>query len=82
MNFGDRDAMLQMAQKRLDLVRKTNPQATLLDPDDVSVIYLTAYDPGLYHQFAVASNSAFDVTRTVALRKMLRPLTRITSRLL
>jgi len=82
MNFGDRDAMLQMAQKRLDMVRKTNPQATLLDPDDVSVIYLTAYDPGLYHEFAVASNSAFDVTRTVALRKMLRPLTRITSRLL
>ena len=54
----------------------------LLDPDDVNVIYLTAYDPALYHEFAVASNSAFEVTRQIALRKLFRPLTNLTSRLL
>ncbi len=82
MNFGERDAMLEMARTRLAVVKKSYPKAMLLDADDVSVIYLVAYDPGMYHEFAVASNSAFDVTRSVALRKMLRPLTRITSRLL
>jgi formate dehydrogenase iron-sulfur subunit len=81
MNFGDRAAMLEMAQARLGEVKKTHPKARLLDPDDVSVIYLVVYDPGLYHQFAVASNTTFDVTRAVALRKMLRPLTGFASRL-
>ncbi len=82
MNFGERDAMLEAARTRLAVVKKSYPKAMLLDADDVRVIYLVAYDPNMYHEFAVASNSAFDVTRSVALRKMLRPLTRITSRLL
>jgi len=82
MNFGERDAMLETARNRLAAVKKSYPKAMLLDADDVNVIYLVAYDPGMYHEFAVASNSAFDVTRSVALRKMLRPFTRITSRLL
>jgi len=82
MNFGERDAMLEMARTRLTVVKKSYPKAMLLDADDVAVIYLVAYDPGMYHEFAVASNSAFDVTRSAALRKMLRPLTSITSRLL
>ena len=82
MNFGDREAMLDMARSSLGVAKKKYPKAMLLDADDVNVIYLVAYDPSLYHEFAVASNTAFDVTRSVAQRKMLRPLTRMTSRLL
>ncbi len=81
MNFGDRDEMLSLARKRLDEVKGKYPKAMLLDPDDVSVIYLTAYDPASYHEFAVASNASFDVTRQVALQRMFRPLTQLVSRL-
>ncbi|MEN8244864.1 MAG: 4Fe-4S dicluster domain-containing protein [Thermodesulfobacteriota bacterium] len=82
MNFGERDAMLKLAEQRLSEVKGKFPDAVLLDPEDVNVIYLTAYDPLLYHEFAIASKSAFDVTRQVALKKMFRPLTRMASRLL
>ena len=82
VNFGDRDEILSLAQKRLADVKNTHPQAMLLDPDDIRVIYLVAYDPNLYHDSAVASNSTFNITRQVALRRMFRPLTNITSRLL
>jgi formate dehydrogenase iron-sulfur subunit len=81
MNFGERDDVLKLANQRLAEVRTKFPGATLLDPDAVNVIYLTAYDPKLYHEFAIASNSAFDVTRQVALRKLFRPITAMTSRL-
>jgi len=81
MNFGERDAMLDLARAGLATAKKKYPKAMLLDADDVNVIYLVAYDPALYHEFAVAANTAFDVTRSVALRKMLRPLTRATARL-
>jgi formate dehydrogenase iron-sulfur subunit len=79
MNFGDRDEILVMAKNRLATVKKTYPKAKLLDPDDVRVIYLVTEDPMLYHSFAVASNSAFDISRKVALNKLLRPLTRLTA---
>jgi formate dehydrogenase iron-sulfur subunit len=82
MNFGDREEMRNLANNRLSEVKKSYPKAMLLDPDDVSVIYLTAYDPLLYHEFSVASNSAFDITRLVALKRMFKPLTDIASRLL
>ena len=81
MNFGDREEMLVMARKRLATVKKNNPKAKLLDADDVRVIYLVTEDPTLYHSFAVASNSAFDISRKVALNKLLRPLTRLTASL-
>jgi len=79
MNFGDRDEILVMAKNRLATVKKTYPKAKLLNPDDVRVIYLVTEDPMLYHSFAVASNSAFDISRKVALNKLLRPLTRLTA---
>ena len=81
MNFGDREEILVMARKRLATVKKNNPKAKLLDADDVRVIYLVTEDPTLYHTFAVASNSAFDISRKVALNKLLRPLTRLTASL-
>jgi formate dehydrogenase iron-sulfur subunit len=82
MNFGERDEMLKLAEKRLTEVKVKFPNAVLLDPNDVNVIYLTAYDPLLYHEFAIASNSAFNVTRQVALRRLFRPITNVASRVL
>lgn len=82
MNFGERGQMVALAKSRLSTVKKTNPKAALLDPDDVNVIYLVTEKPSLYHEFAVASNTAFDITRQVALRRMFKPLTNIVSRLL
>ncbi len=82
MNFGERDDMLSLAKNRLAVVKKTKPKTMLLDADDVSVVYLVAYEPDLYHEFAVASNSVFDITRQVALKRMFRPLTDIASHLL
>lgn len=82
MNFGDRNEILSLAQKRLADAKDKYPQAMLLDPDDIRVVYLVAYDPNLYHDSAVASNSTLNITRQVALRRMFRPLTNITSHLL
>ncbi len=55
MNFGDYDAMLAMAKKRLAEVQKRYPEATLGDADSVRVIYLYPVDPKKIHQYAVAS---------------------------
>jgi formate dehydrogenase iron-sulfur subunit len=82
MNFGDRAEMLDLAQKRLAVVKRTHPQAMLLDPDDIRVIFMVAYDPSLYHEFAVASNTDFGISRQVALKRMLRPLRNLASHLL
>lgn len=55
MNFGDRDDMLELAEKRLAEVRKKYPDATLGDADLVRVIYLYQMPPTDYHPYAVAS---------------------------
>jgi formate dehydrogenase iron-sulfur subunit len=75
MNFGERDDMLKLADSRLAEIKGKYPQAQLLDAADVNVVYLTAYDPLLYHEFSIASNTTgMGVTRQVALRRMIRPL--------
>ena len=79
MNFGKQEEMLNLAKKRLSEVKIKYPKAELIDPNDVRVIYLVAYDPLLYHEFAIASNAAFDMTRQVALRKIFSPLKNIAS---
>ncbi len=81
MNFGDREEILAMARKRLAAVKKTDRKAKLLDPDDIRVIFLVTEDPKLYHKFAMASNTAFDISRAVALKRLFRPLTSLTARL-
>ncbi len=81
MNFGDREAMLDLANKRLAVVKKANPKAQLIDADMVEVIYLVANEPSLYHENAVASNSTTDMTRYAALRKMFSPLGRAAAQL-
>jgi formate dehydrogenase iron-sulfur subunit len=52
MNFGERDAMLKLGAERLAKLKKTYPKAMLLDPEDVSTIFLVTEDRKLYHDFA------------------------------
>jgi formate dehydrogenase iron-sulfur subunit len=78
MNFGDREAILQMANKRLEQVKGTYKDAMLANPDDVRVIFLLVDDPKKYHKFAVAQNT-IGITRKMALRRLFRPLKSLTS---
>ncbi len=51
MHFGGRDAMLELAHKRLAEVRKTRPAALLADESHVRVLYLCEHDPSLYYKY-------------------------------
>jgi formate dehydrogenase iron-sulfur subunit len=74
MNFGEYKDMRMWAQARLAEVRHKFPKAALLNPDKTRVIYLVAYDPNLYWEYAVASEREIDITRAVAMQRMLSPL--------
>ena len=54
LNFGDLEEMQEMANERVEKVKLTYPDARLLDPDDVRVIFLTAFAPEKYHTYAAA----------------------------
>ena len=73
MNFGDRKAMLEMANKRLEEVKKVYKDAMLANPDDVRVIFLLVDDPKKYHKNAVADNT-IGITRKMALKRLFQPL--------
>jgi len=72
MNFGERDAMLALAQERLGKLKAKYPKAQLLDADSVRTIFLVVDDPKKYHKFAVASATS-GISRKLALRRMLKP---------
>jgi formate dehydrogenase iron-sulfur subunit len=74
MNFGDREKILDLARQRLQEVRSRFPNAMLIDPEAVRVIYLVAFDPKLYHSYAMASAAGVGITRQMALRRMFKPL--------
>jgi formate dehydrogenase iron-sulfur subunit len=77
MNFGERDEMLQLAEKRLNELQKKYPDAQLMDPDDVSTIYLSIYPPSWYYEFATASvTRPKTMTRAQALAKIFPGLKR------
>jgi formate dehydrogenase iron-sulfur subunit len=59
LNFGDLEEMQEMAVERVEKVKLTYPDARLIDPDDVRVIFLTAFAPEKYH----TSAAAFDPKR-------------------
>ncbi|MFZ0135186.1 MAG: 4Fe-4S dicluster domain-containing protein [Desulfobacterales bacterium] len=82
MNFGEREAMLALAKSRLAVVKKKYPQAALLDPEDIRVIFLVAHEPQLYYKFAVAATGTYDMTRQVALQRMLKPFSGLVARLM
>jgi formate dehydrogenase iron-sulfur subunit len=77
MNFGDRKAILEMADKRLAQVKAIYKDAMLTNPGDIRAIYLLIDDPKKYHKFAVAENE-FGITRKMALKRLFRPLKRLT----
>ena len=53
MTFGERDAILDQAKKRVEVLKTTYPKATALNAEDVRVIYIVTDDPTKYHEFAV-----------------------------
>ena len=53
MVFGERDAILDQAKKRVEFLKQTYPKAMALNPEDVRVIYIVTDDPTKYHEFAV-----------------------------
>ncbi|SLM31240.1 Formate dehydrogenase subunit beta [Desulfamplus magnetovallimortis] len=74
MNFGEREEMLALGEKRLAEVKEKFPNASLLDTDEVNVIYLVTHDSRLYHEYAMAPQSRKSgISRKVALRKMMKP---------
>jgi formate dehydrogenase iron-sulfur subunit len=73
MSFGDREGILEKANKRLEEVKGVYKDAMLANPDDVRVIYLLVDDPQKYHKFAVAENT-IGITRKMALKRLFQPL--------
>lgn len=71
MNFGEREAMLTLADERLKKAKEKYPKAQLLDADSIRAVYLVIDDPKLYHSFAVAG-AAPGISRKVALRRLLK----------
>ncbi|EFI34360.1 formate dehydrogenase, beta subunit, putative [Desulfonatronospira thiodismutans ASO3-1] len=55
MHFGDMDEMKELAEKRLEEVKKIYPEAVLGDPRSVRVIYLFQTSPSKFYHSAVAS---------------------------
>jgi formate dehydrogenase iron-sulfur subunit len=74
MNFGDRDAILKMAGKRLDEVKKVHRIASLIIPEGVRVIFLVKDDPGKYHEFAAEKHGS-GIASMTALNRLLDPAT-------
>lgn len=54
MVFGERDEILQQAEKRVAELKKSYPKAKALDVEDVRVIYIVTDDPKKYHVHAEA----------------------------
>jgi len=80
MNFGDRDAIRKMAEKRLDRVRKIHRRASLVKPGAVRVIFLLADYPENYQQFA-AADPAEGITRRMALKHPLQSISGLGDRI-
>ena len=73
MNFGDRDMMVDMANTRVEeLKKKGYEKAQLLDASSIRTIFLVVDDPMIYYKFAVAQNDV-GISRKLALRKLFRP---------
>jgi formate dehydrogenase iron-sulfur subunit len=76
MNFGAREDMIRLAQTRKEQVADQYPKAMLVDPDDVSAIYLIAFEPGRYFENVIAAAGTGGMTRQAALQRLLRPFSR------
>ena len=74
MNFGDRDEMVALAEKRLAELKKEYPGAMIVDADSVNVIYLITEAPENYHEFVVAKAGPSSLSRGMFLAKLASPL--------
>ena len=54
LNFGNLEEMRALALERLEKAKLMYPNARLIDPDAVRVIFLTAFAPEKYHPYAAA----------------------------
>ena len=82
MNFGDRDDMLELAEKRLAEVQEKWPNAELVDAEETRVIYLVQTDADSYHEFMSADASSIQkgpMSRKQLLAKLGRPFKRMSS---
>jgi formate dehydrogenase iron-sulfur subunit len=82
MNFGDLEEMSALAKSRLAQVKAKFPQARLVDVGEVRVMYLVAFDPKKYFEYALGpKTTGSGITRHAALRRMVQPFTRAVSRM-
>lgn len=79
MNFGEYKDMRMYAQARLAEVRHKYPKATLVNVDKVRVIFLAAFEPTSYWQYAIAEHREVDITRLVAMQRMFKPFRQLFS---
>lgn len=82
MNFGDRDAMLSLADKTLAKVQQKFPDAELIDAEETRVIYLVQQPSEDYFEFLSADASSIQqgpMSRKQFLAKLGRPVKRMTS---
>jgi formate dehydrogenase iron-sulfur subunit len=80
MNFGEREDMLELADKNLEAAQKRYPDAALVDADTVRVIYLVQTDPGSYHDYLEADASSIQrgpMSRKQFLAKLAAPIKRM-----
>jgi formate dehydrogenase iron-sulfur subunit len=74
MKYGNRDEMLKLAEKRLAEIKKTNPGATLTNPNSTNVFFLLLDEPGKYYEFSVVQASEHLLDRKSFLAKLAKPL--------
>jgi formate dehydrogenase iron-sulfur subunit len=74
MQFGDRDKMVELANKRLAEVKARFPKAVVTGLDDLRLFHLLADAPEKYYQFASVERSPAIMDRQMALKKIGRSL--------
>ncbi|MFW5836713.1 MAG: 4Fe-4S dicluster domain-containing protein [Desulfovibrionaceae bacterium] len=77
MNFGDREDIMKMAEARLAVAKKKWPKAKLVDPEDVRVIVLAAFDPMDYYESLSADAGPILKSRRAMFAGLGRPFSRI-----
>jgi len=74
MNFGDYDAMVKLANRRLEEVGEKHPKAKLIGVEDTRVFWLLADKPEKYFDYAKSLIKPRGIDRKTALKKIARPL--------
>ncbi|MFH1913171.1 MAG: 4Fe-4S dicluster domain-containing protein [Pseudomonadota bacterium] len=82
MNFGEREDMLELAEKNLEAAQKRYPDAAVIDEFTVRVLYLVQTNPVSYHEYLEADASSIQrgpLSRKQFLAKLASPLKRMNS---